>query len=322
MAHPRMDDATYLTSLLTEWGAPANLQALLTAGGFSTLATVAFASAEGADEATLIRALLRITDDPLPVTPLVANARRLIHFATAAAGRVPAPSAAASAAPTLALPSGPKLTAEMAKDLRAKSLTHYPGELLSPDTTPSLHFLQHLRSCLDDKGLLWVPWRLRSSEADALRWQESRRPRTDKQLLSLLLSDDDSSGPSAVVSLSGPAEPTLRRMLCILAVALALLGEAHLLAVRRFNERFLSYALAQHQDPALRGPTLQEILSAHKAPMTNICLFPGSATTLRRGRSNKRLHASPGAQDGICQGTLCPSLAGCSITARAFCMPP
>ena len=262
MAHPRMDDAAYLTSLLAEWGAPANVQAALTAGGFTTLATVAFAAEEGSNEATLIRALLRITDDPLPVTPAVANARRLIHFATSAAGRAPAPPTVAPAASPLALPNGPKLTAELAKDLRAKFLTHYPGELLSPDVTPSLHFLQHLRSSLDDKGLLWVPWRLRSSEADALHWQESRRPRTDKQLLSLLLPDEDSSGPSAVVSLSGPAEPTLRRMLSILAVALAMLGDAHLLAVRRFNERFLSYALAQHQDPTLRGPTLQEILSA------------------------------------------------------------
>ena len=249
-------------------GAPANLQAALTAGGFTTLATVAFAAEEGSNEATLIRALLRITDDPLPITPVVANARRLIHFATAAAGRAPAPPTVASAASPLALPNGPKLTAEMAKDLRAKFLTHYPGELLSPDVTPSLHFLQHLRSSLDDKGLLWVPWRLCSSEADALHWQESRRPRTDKQLLSLLLPDDDSS--CAVVSLSGPAEPTLRRMLSILAVALAMLGDAHLLAVRRFNERFLSYALAQHQDLTLRGPTLQEILSADKAIWTTL----------------------------------------------------
>ena len=166
MAHPRMDDAAYLTSLLAEWGAPANLQAALIAGGFTTLATVAFAAEEGSDEAPLIRALLRITDDPLPVRPSVANARRLIDFAAAAAGRVPAPPVVASPASLLAPANGPKLTAEMAKDLRAKFLSHYPGELLSPDTTPSLHFLQHLRSALDDKGLLWVPWRLRSSEAD------------------------------------------------------------------------------------------------------------------------------------------------------------
>ena len=55
-------------------------------------------------------------------------------------------------------------------------------------------------------------------------------------------------------------------MLSILAVALAMLGDAHLLAVRRFNERFLSYALAQHQDLSLRGPTLQ----ADKAIWTTV----------------------------------------------------
>ena len=147
MARPRMDDAAYLTSLLAEWGAPATLQATLTAGGFNALATVAFAAEEGSDEAPLIRALLRITDDPLPVNPSVANA-------------------------LLAPANEPKLTAEM-----AKFLSHYPGELLSPEITPSLH----LRSALDNKGLLWVPWRLRSSEADVLHWQESHRPRTDKQ---------------------------------------------------------------------------------------------------------------------------------------------
>ena len=53
MAHPRMDDAAYLTSLLAEWGAPATLQAALTAGGLTTLATIAFATEEGSDEAPL-----------------------------------------------------------------------------------------------------------------------------------------------------------------------------------------------------------------------------------------------------------------------------
>ena len=123
-----MDDAANLTSLLAEWGAPANVQAALTAGGFTTLATVAFAAEEGSNEATLIRALLRITDDPLPVTRAVANARRLIHFATAAAGRAPAPPRVASAASPLAQADG----GDGHKDLRAKFLIHYPGELLSP----------------------------------------------------------------------------------------------------------------------------------------------------------------------------------------------
>ena len=272
MAHPRLDDPAYLISLLTEWGAPAAVQAALTAGGFTTLASVAFSVDPHSEEASSIRALLRITDDPLPVNPAIANARRLLRFAAEASGTSPSPPAAAAASPALSLVAGnaSKLTSDVAKDLRAKFLANYPEELLSPDTTPSLHFLQHLRAALDDKGLLWVPWRLRSSEADALHWQEARRPRTDKQLRSLLLPDEDTVGPSASVSLSGPAEPTLRRMLAILAIALAMLGEAHLLVVRRFNERFLAYALAQHHDATLRGPTLQGILNADKSMWSTI----------------------------------------------------
>ena len=89
MTHPRLDDAAYLTALLAEWGAPAALQAALTAGGFTTLASIAFAVEPGSDEAPAIRALLRISDDPLPVNPAVATARRLLRFAADAAGVLP-----------------------------------------------------------------------------------------------------------------------------------------------------------------------------------------------------------------------------------------
>ena len=88
--------------------------------------------------------LLRITDGPLPVNPAVANARRLIHFAAAAAGRNPSPPVVASHASLLAGSTGPKLTAEVARDLQAKFLSHYPGELLSPELAPSLHFFAAL----------------------------------------------------------------------------------------------------------------------------------------------------------------------------------
>ena len=55
-------------------------------------------------------------------------------------------------------------------------------------------------------------------------------------------------------------------------------------------------------------------------PMMNICLSPGSVMTLTRWRSNELPLASRGAQNGICQGTLCPSRSGCLIIARAFCV--
>ena len=187
MAHPRMDDTAYLTSLLTEWGAPATLQAALTAGGFTALATVAFAAEEGSDEAPVLRALLRNTDDPLPVNPAIANARRLIHFATAAAGRTPSPPVVASPASLLAGAAVPKLTAEVAEDLRAKFLSHYPGP--RADAVPA------------------------AAPAGSAGRQRSPLSSLASALFTLLLPDDHTAGPSASISLSGPAEPTLRRMI-------------------------------------------------------------------------------------------------------------
>ena len=57
----------------------------------------------------------------------------------------------------------------------------------------------------------------------------------------------------------------VRKALHILATALGLLQILHPLTAKRFNERFLQHALAVPADPSLRGPTLQEILSADRA---------------------------------------------------------
>ena len=44
-----------------------------------------------------------------------------------------------------------------------------------------------------------------------------------------------------------------------------MLDKVHLLVIKRFNDKFLSFALAVPSDGSLRGPSLQEILSADRA---------------------------------------------------------
>ena len=44
-----------------------------------------------------------------------------------------------------------------------------------------------------------------------------------------------------------------------------MLDKVHLLVIKRFNDKFLSFALAVPSDSSLRGPSLQEILSADRA---------------------------------------------------------
>ena len=63
---------------------------------------------------------------------------------------------------------------------------------------------------------------------------------------------------------SGPIEPTVRKALSVHATALSMLEKVHLLVIKRFNDKFLSFALSVPSDPSLRGPSLQEILAADR----------------------------------------------------------
>ena len=260
----RLDDPEVLNDLLTAWSAPPALLAALVAKGFDTIGKLACASsAEAAAEDAFLRAALP-SEDPAASAALSCG-RRLLRFARDQL----------STSPPAPAPSGPapsKLTPAEFRDMRARFQTNYPGELLTQDCSPSSDFLSLLRTSLDSGLTCWVPWRHRSSEADALHWLETRRPRSDGQLLRALLADQDpvESSPSAQVNMNAPMEPTVRKALSMLATALAMLGDVHLLVIKRFNDRFLSLALSRPADTSLRSPTLPEVLAADKAVWSSV----------------------------------------------------
>ena len=131
---------------------------------------------------------------------------------------------------------------------------------------PAPEFLSALQHTFTSGASPWLPWRSRCTEADAISWHDSRRPRSDRQLLRTLLeAEEEMPGPTAFVPQSGPVEPTVRKALSVFATALAMLDKVHLLVIKRFNDKFLSFALAVPSDSSLRGPSLQEILSADRA---------------------------------------------------------
>ena len=82
---------------------------------------------------------------------------------------------------------------------------------------------------------------------------------------SFLEAEEESPGPTAFVPNSGPVEPTVRKALSVHATALAMLEKVHLLVIKRFNDKFLSFALSAPCDQSLRGPSLQEILAADRS---------------------------------------------------------
>jgi len=216
-----------------------------------------------------IRVILKIPDGDATATfrPDVSCLRRTILEACSIA-----PPRAASAAAPSQLPMAPagttsnKLTAADFLALRKDYLTKYPGELLTPANTPSVEFLSLIRQHHESGQSVWIPWRQRTSEADFLRWEESRRPRSDRQMLrSLLDLPDEAAGPTFGFSINGPSESVLRRCLDLFATALALLDLVHLATIKRFNDKFFTMATTPPSDTTLRAPVLQEVVHADRA---------------------------------------------------------
>ena len=96
-----------------------------------------------------------------------------------------------------------KLSMADVKALRAEFCQNYPGELLTPQSMPSLSFLSILKEAIDGNCLAWVPWKNRTSESDEQAFLEHRRPRNERQLLRSLLAEGETAlhdQPEAVIN--------------------------------------------------------------------------------------------------------------------------
>jgi hypothetical protein len=125
-----------------------------------------------------------------------------------------------------------RLSVADVKALKTEFCQNYPGELLLPVTMPSLSFLCILKDAIDTNNFTWTAWKSRTSEADEQAFAEHRRPRNDRQLLRSLLTEGDSvrtEQPEAVINHQAPVEVVLAKFQHLLSVAIAMLGQAHLL---------------------------------------------------------------------------------------------
>ncbi|OLP79432.1 hypothetical protein AK812_SmicGene40269 [Symbiodinium microadriaticum] len=160
--------------MLDQLSASPAARTALSIKGFASLGSLAFAvsAVSDADEVRLfLRSTLSLadTDDAALVSADSSCIRRLLFEASAAAPPKPALG-------TTALPPAPAASASSSKiavpdllHLRKNFLAKYPGELLTPDSAPSVDFLSLLKNHHDSQQSLWVPWRLRTSESDATR---------------------------------------------------------------------------------------------------------------------------------------------------------
>ena len=166
-----------------------------------------------------------------------------------------------------------KLSMVDVKALRSEFCQNYPGELLTPQSMPSLSFLSILKEAIDGNCLAWIPWKSRTSESDEQAFLEHRRPRNERQLLRSLLAEGESAlhdQPEAVINHQLSPEVVVTRFQGLLSTALAMLGQAHLLVLKRFHAKFLEIALLKPRDQHLRSPSLTEILDADRVAWTAV----------------------------------------------------
>ena len=171
------------------------------------------------------------------------------------------------------LPQRRGLTAPEVKDMKQQFCVNYPGELLTPATTPSVPFLAYVKEAVDTKTLSWIPWKRRSSERDEVEFTEHRRPRNDRQLIRSILAEGELALEDILEAKIEPGaniDTALQKFQTLLANALAILGACHLLVIKRFHAKFFEIATARPRDQHLKAPSLPEVIDAERAAWQNI----------------------------------------------------
>ena len=266
MAGARVDDPSYLLASMKEWGTPDDVQQALTGKGYTTVALVAHALPEPDALEPFLLAVLGRPASHIPgeaLFPCSCGAATCCEGMPGYGWCVLWSCSSISSAAVVLVPAT-RLSAADVTQLKSTFQTKYPSELLTAELTPSLPFLMLLKEGLDAKQLPWIPWRSRTSEADAVAFTERRKPRTDNAMLLTLLQGSPDDDLQAPIPNQGPVEPIVRRFFGLMCNGLALLDAVHLLPLRKLMEKFVGLAVAQPVDKSLRCPSLPEVMEADR----------------------------------------------------------
>jgi len=148
--------------LLSDCSVPAPVMANLDVLGYKSVALVGFAVPSNGQADDLVEKLFPrdLGEQVDLLLPGAASLRRVIRQcfdACQAKGGMPIE-------PQIAVPVKPKLSLAEYKELKLKFADHFPGELLTPESTPSFMFVAALKDQFETGTWNWTPWRHRISE--------------------------------------------------------------------------------------------------------------------------------------------------------------
>ena len=237
--------------------------------GFEDIADFAYAYADASDLSKLLDGVPPETWTSMGITGPehsipAARIRRAFVMAKASASQeslamaptasvthagqaLPGPQASPAIAWAEHLP--PKLSPEVVQDLVDKFQKKYPGELLGPDSMPSICLLSMVYEMTKSKHFKWIPWQLRLSARqyqEAMEARSHKVARTEAQLLTHAFFDE-----TPEVSVEGRALTAswLHRTQQVFRNALAV----HLLNAKALDQQIASMCLTQ-PDPRTVPP--------------------------------------------------------------------
>ena len=212
-----------------------------------------------------------VTEATLPFHPLVGIFKGLWKLLSAppepeAVLVPPAPQPAAS--PSLSLvPIGSHAKLDVAERERLFTLfeKHYPGAVLTPESTPALQYLQCIQQQCQQKAWAWLPWRRILSDAALLDLQGRKLSSTCKDFVELVAEAAGLCSEEWDGDLSGSPH-RVYQLLCTRAHAYALCSGGHLHNWLSYANRFLSFLhhYSRRAASGWRGPSPQEAEDADR----------------------------------------------------------
>lgn len=159
----------------------------------------------------------------------------------------------------------PKLDQSKINSLKEKFLACYPSELVNYETMPSTRLLSLVYHQIQRKQWHWVPWkyRLTASKADELSHQrQAKLPKLELASLHNLLVDEP---PSIDISNGSMGINSVRNLLAVHDMAVAMCGGAHLANLKAYSHKLVSFLTQRiDADSMLRCASITESQSADR----------------------------------------------------------
>ena len=276
-----IDSKADFVALLDELRIPEALQTWLKEGGFETVSDLTFTFIQSLDGEALISKIpgdvwqeMKVDPAEAATSVIAGRVRRLLAqgrvLVTQSQSAASDPAALGGSTP-MAAPSWqehapPRLTPEAVVAMTATFSKNFPGELLTPDTTPSIRLLSIVHHQLrPGQSLKYIPWQIRLSQKqyqDMMEAKTHKAVRSEAQLLGVFLDDT----PEISMDQVRLSSEWLLKVQQVFRNAFVMCGAAHLHTFKKFDQKVFDLAMKKFAPESnLRAVTMPELLEADKS---------------------------------------------------------